>query len=431
MGIALFEDSHWQNFTPITLTKATFDIKVGARSFFEEYNNKRVPEILLTREYLAGVTGERHTECRVNPTSIDNDIVFINGMLPPGAIDLDRLQGIQHTFAITTGGGRLVVARLGSRNDIEYLQECVATGKKLNVKKLDVQKSTQLQDIEEGLLSEPWDIIRVLENSLAMQVSDLGNGSGGGGGTNTTEKIRIIGEDNAAIIDQNAEAEEGTVLDTRNGGIYIGPEAHVVAPSRIVGPTYIGGKTLIKQFTIIESSYIGYNCKIAGEIEHSIISDYSNKAHAGFVGHSYVGEWVNIGAMTTTSDLKMTYGNIKMNSTNGKKVDTGQNKIGSFFADMSKTSIGTLIYSGRRIGVSSHLHGLIAQDVPSFTIYGSSIGAKNAELQLNSAVETQRKMMSRRGQMISKAYERMIEDIFGMTAGDRRRCNVRKTKFAL
>jgi NDP-sugar pyrophosphorylase family protein len=147
--------------------------------------------------------------------------------------------------------------------------------------------------------------------------------------------------------------------------------------------------TQIKNFTIIEASYIGQNCRVAGEIEHSIISDYTNKAHTGFIGHSYVGEWTNVGAMTTTSDLKMTYGTIKM-SIGTKKVDTGQNKVGSFFADMVKTSIGTLVYSGRRIGVSSHLHGLVAQDVPSFTIYGASIGARNVVLELESVIETQK-----------------------------------------
>jgi UDP-N-acetylglucosamine diphosphorylase/glucosamine-1-phosphate N-acetyltransferase len=356
MGIVLFEDSCWQNFTPITLTKATFDIKVGARSLFEEHS--QLPEVLLTREYLAEVTSERHKQCQINPTSIDSDMVFVNGLLHAGTIDLDRLYGTEHTFAITARG-RLVVARL-SKRDIEYLQDCVCIGKKVNVKRFDVEKSTEIQYQDtEGLLSQPWDIIRVLENSLAIQVSSLGKESS----TNTTE-ARVIGKGNA-IINEDAEVEQGTVLDIRNGGIYIGPEAHV-APCRIVGPAYIGGKTQIKQFTIIESSFIGYDCRVAGEIEHSIISDYSNKAHAGFIGHSYLGEWVNIGAMTTTSDLKMTYGNIKMNSINGSKIDTGQNKVGSFLADMSKTSIGTLIHSGRRIGVSSHLYGLVSQDVPSF-----------------------------------------------------------------
>lgn len=404
MAIALFEDSHWQNFLPLTFTKATFDVKVGARSFFEEYAHP--PEILLTRKYLAKVTGERHDGCKVNPPSLDGDTVFVNGLLHPGAIELGRLGKISHTFAVAAGK-RLLVARLG-RKDSEYVQECVSAGKKIDPKKLRVEKSTNVPNESlQGLLSDPWDVIRVLENSLGMQV-------------NSEEKI---------IVGEGAEIEQGAVLDTKNGGIYIGPGAHV-EPCRISGPAYIGGKTLVKQFSIIESSYVGYNCRVAGEIEHSIISDHTNKAHAGFVGHSYIGEWVNIGAMTTTSDLKMTYGNIKINA-DGKKVDTGLNKVGSFVADMAKTSIGTLIYSGRRIGVSSHLHGLVAEDVPGFSIYGKSIGAKNAELELASAIETQRKMMSRRNQTMSKAYEQMIKDVFALTATDRKREKISRSKFSL
>lgn len=423
MSIALFEDSHWQNFEPISLTKATFDIKVGAKSFFEEH--KLTPEILLTREYLACVTAERHSNCKVNPSSISSDTVFVNGLMHPGAISPDRLFNINHTFAITTNSSsnRLLLARLNDK-DIEYLQACVTAGKSIDVKKLKVEKLTNLEDQDtQGILSEPWDIISVLENSLATQVSTMKNEMQLG------EEIAVTGN-NIVALGRNASVEVGTVLDVRYGGIYIGPGAHVAA-SRIVGPAYIDGMAQVKQFTIIEASYIGYNCRIGGEVEHSVISDYTNKAHAGFIGHSYVGEWVNIGAMTTTSDLKMTYGNIKMSSGKNKKIDTGQNKMGSFFADMVKTSIGTLIYSGRRIGVSSHLHGLVAQDVPSFTIYGTSIGARNVELQINSIIETQRKMMRRRNQMMTKAYEQMIEDLFAITAPDRKRTGVRRGKFAL
>lgn len=423
MSIALFEDSRWQNFEPISLTKATFDIKVGAKSFFEEH--KLTPEILLTREYLACVTAERHPNCKVNPSSISSDTVFVNGLMHPGAISPDRLFNINHTFAITTNSTnrRLLLARLNDK-DIDYLQDCVTAGKSIDVKKLKVEKLTNLEDQDtQGILSEPWDIISVLENSLATQVSTMKNEMQLG------QEIAVTGN-NIVALGRNASVEVGTVLDVRYGGIYIGPGAHVAA-SRIVGPAYIDGMAQVKQFTIIEASYIGYNCRIGGEVEHSVISDHTNKAHAGFIGHSYIGEWVNIGAMTTTSDLKMTYGNIKMSSGKNKKIDTGQNKLGSFFADMVKTSIGTLIYSGRRIGVSSHLHGLVAQDVPSFTIYGTSIGARNVELQINSMIETQRKMMRRRNQMMTKAYEQMIKDLFSITAPDRKRTGVRRGKFAL
>jgi UDP-N-acetylglucosamine diphosphorylase / glucose-1-phosphate thymidylyltransferase / UDP-N-acetylgalactosamine diphosphorylase / glucosamine-1-phosphate N-acetyltransferase / galactosamine-1-phosphate N-acetyltransferase len=267
-------------------------------------------------------------------------------------------------------------------------------------------------------------VIGVLENSLATQVSTMKNEAHLG------EQVTVAGSNTVAVA-RDASVEAGTVLDARNGGIYIGPGAYIAA-SRIVGPTYIDGMAQVKQFATIEASYIGYNCRIGGEVEHSVISDHTNKAHAGFIGHSHVGEWVNIGAMSATSDLKMTYGNIKMNrGKNNKKIDTGQNKMGSFFADMVKTSIGTLIYSGMRIGVSSHLHGLVAQDVPSFTIYGRSVGARNVELMLDSIIETQKKMMRRRNQTMTKAYEQMIKDVFAITTLDRKQIGVRRGKFTL
>lgn len=376
-----------------------------------------MPKELHAREYLADITGERHPHCKVNPNFIDNDTVFVNGLLHPGAIYPDRLLKVRHTFAITVGD-RLVVARL-DRKGTEYLSDRVAAGKWIDIRKFNVEKSTKLKAEEsQGLLSEPWDIVRLLENSLAVQLSGMEVES------YPTPGVRVTGN-NTIVIGRNAVVEEGTVLDASNGGIYVGPNAYI-ATSRIVGPTYIGKSTQVKQFTIIESSYVGQDCRVAGEIEHSVISGHTNKAHAGFIGHSYLGEWVNVGAMTTTSDLKMTYGNIKMG-----KVDTGQNKIGCFVADMAKTSIGTLIYSGKRIGVSSHLHGLIAKDVPSFTIYGVSIGTKNAELELRSAIETQKKMMSRRNQTMSNAYLKMIKDAFSMTALERKRVGVHRAKFVI
>jgi len=412
MPVTLFEDHHWKNFAPLTLTRATFNVKIGARTILEEYEHAgRRPVSLLARKHLEEITKERHG-CEVNTGSHDGDTIFVNGLVHPSALDIDRLEKITHTFAITSGN-RLVVARL-SRKDAEYLSKCVRAGAAVNVKKLNVDKATDAGQ-ESGILSDLWDIIRVLENSLAMQTASDERSDPLG--------ARVTGA--AGVVAEGAEVEEGAVLDTRNGGIYIGPGAQV-APCRITGPAYIGAGAQVKQFSVIESSYIGVSCRVAGEIEHSVISDYTNKAHAGFVGHSYVGEWVNLGAMTTTSDLKMTYGNIKMGGT-----DTGLNKVGAFIADMAKTSIGTLTYSGRKIGVSSHLHGLVAKDVPSFSIWGAGVGARNVELELSSAIETQRKMMGRRGQTMSKAYEKMLRDVFLMTAVERKKSGVRKGRFSV
>lgn len=412
MRLALFEDHHWRNLSPLTLTRATFDVKVGARTYLEEYAYlDRMPAALLVREHLEKMTAERHEECNVNQGPAGSDTIYVNGLLHPAALDFARLENVGHTFAITYQG-RLLAAKL-SQKSAEYLARCVAAGRPVDLKKIDSEKTSELKGDAEGVISNLWDMIKVLENSLAVQAAAEQSS-----GVNAN----VLGD--ASVVADGAEVEEGAVLDARRGPIYIGPGAYI-APCRIVGPAYIGPETQVKQFTIIESSYIGRNCRVAGEIEHSIFMDFSNKAHAGFLGHSYVGEWANMGAMTTTSDLKMTYGSIKMDA-GGKKTDTGLSKVGSFFADMSKTSIGTLIYSGRRIGVSSHLHGLVVRDVPSFAISG----ARSAELEIESAVETQKRVMPRRGQAMSKAYEQMMRDVFVMTAEDRKKGGVRKGKFS-
>jgi len=139
---------------------------------------------------------------------------------------------------------------------------------------------------------------------------------------------------------------------------------------------------------------------------------------------------VNIGANTTTSDLKMTYGTVSMKIGDEKK-DTGITKLGSFFGDMSKTSIGTNIYCGMRIGISSHLYGNIANDVPSYVIYGQGIGSQNAQMDGSSAIKFQKRMMSRRNISMSTHYENMMKTIFDMTSKEREDYGVRPKRFTI
>jgi hypothetical protein len=106
-------------------------------------------------------------------------------------------------------------------------------------------------------------------------------------------------------------------------------------------------------------------------------------------------------------------------------------KLGSFFGDMVKTSIGTNIYGGLKIGVSSHLHGFITHDVPSFVIFGEGIGAENVEMELSSAVRTQKRMMSRRNVELTSEYETVIESVFKRTAADRLEKRIRAKKFRI
>jgi len=204
----------------------------------------------------------------------------------------------------------------------------------------------------------------------------------------------------------------------------------VHAGSRITGPTYIGDRTIITSGLIREGCSVGHVCRVGGELEETIVHGYTNKYHTGFIGHAYIGEWVNLGAATTNSDLKNTYGTVQV-ATGGKKVDTGQKKIGCFIGDHAKTSIGTQIYTGRKIGVASHVHGFITEDVPSFTLWAKSLGAKSVELELESAIRTHERVLSRRDMKQTKEDVELLKKLFEITAKERERAGVVKGKFML
>ncbi|MCP8322416.1 MAG: hypothetical protein H3Z52_15980, partial [archaeon] len=196
----------------------------------------------------------------------------------------------------------------------------------------------------------------------------------------------------------------------------------------IKGPSHIGKNSTILS-AIIEETTIGDFVKIGGEVDRSIFSGYSNKAHEGFIGHSYVGEWVNLGAMTTNSDLKDTYGTVKM-MIKGKRLDSERIKVGCFIADNVKTSIGTYIYTGKKMGVASQIHGYVPEDVPSFTIYAKSMGYRLFEVNVESAIKAQKRMKDRRGIEQTKEDADLLRKVFMMSKEERYKAGVIKGKFS-
>ena len=166
------------------------------------------------------------------------------------------------------------------------------------------------------------------------------------------------------------------------------------------------------------------SCNVGGHVQNSIIMPFTNKAHHGYVGDSYVGSFVNLGAGSTFSNLKNTYGNVRL-TVAGKKVDSGMLKLGPVIGDMAKLSIGSLVYAGKSVGVGSHVSGLASTDVPSFTYFDSARGP-GVELLLESTVETQRRMMERRGMTLGRAEERLMRRVFALTSKERRRAGVKK-----
>src|SRR5690606_14594115 len=152
--------------------------------------------------------------------------------------------------------------------------------------------------------------------------------------------VHVIGSA-PLVVGPDVEIEPGAVIDLRRGPIWLDRGASVLAFTKLAGPAYVGRESTLLGRPLSAVS-IGPVCKVPGEVEESIILGYSNKAHDGFIGHAYVGCWVNLGALTTNSDLKNNYGTVRIWTPAGE-VDTGEVKLGCLLGDHVKTAIGTLL----------------------------------------------------------------------------------------
>ena len=214
-------------------------------------------------------------------------------------------------------------------------------------------------------------------------------------------------------VGEGAAIEPGAVLDTRNGPVIVDAGARVQAPCRITGPAYIGrGATVLGGF--LECVSIGPACRVRGEVEATVFLGFANKAHDGFLGHSVVGRWVNLGAMTSNSDLKNTYGTVRVRE-GGRTIDTGLTKAGCLLGDHVRTGIGTLLDTGATVGAGSSLFGggPMPRDVPPFS-WGSAGGL--AEYEIDRFLETAARVMARRDAALTSRTRRLYRRAFADTA---------------
>ena len=188
------------------------------------------------------------------------------------------------------------------------------------------------------------------------------------------------------------------------------------AHTRLEGPAFIGPDTTILGGVLSEVS-IGPVCKVRGEVECSLILGYTNKAHDGFLGHAYLGRWVNLGALTTNSDLKNNYGPVRVGGADGP-VETGLMKVGCFLGDHVKTGIGTLLNTGTVVGAGSNLFGgeMPPTYVPPFS-WGN--GTKLTEFRLERFLEVATQAMGRRGMELDAEMEALLRRAWGSSLQER------------
>lgn len=357
---------------------------LGDRPLFEHIAGRfKVRPSLVGREYLAGLARER-TGLRYN--DFKGSVLMVNARVNPLVLT-EKLAKIRPDSVIMDRG-QVVVAPARYAE----LERTVEDDGSLSQKKL-LRASKALVRLESGdrlLFDYPWELLAYNGPAIGAVVG--------------RSRKRLL-------VSPRAHIEDFVSFDTSHGPVIVDQGARVEAFSRVSGPCYIGKDSTLHSALVREGTSIAEGCKVGGEVDNSIVYRRSNKAHFGFLGHSIVAEWVNMGAGAVTSDLKNTYGNVRV-MRDGRRVDTGMLKLGTVVGDMAKISIGCMVYGGKTLGVAARCEGIVENDVPDFANYSKS---SLARLGLEQVLTTQERMKGRRGEELTSEERRVIEYIYPKT----------------
>ncbi|MHC4556145.1 MAG: putative sugar nucleotidyl transferase, partial [Planctomycetota bacterium] len=325
------------NFYPLALSRPLWELRCGFNSLGEKLIAKvGASEVAyFVPDYMADLYRAKVKRPVNNPAVLDGDDLLV-------ADPRVKAEG----FDVATEGpsgvgldeqGRVLYARI-AKEDLPKLPTD-------EIGKFMAAAIAKLPNVKSELPT--WQYIWDLILTNAEQITADFTAAGQYGIEGTVEQPNAIrGSKKDVYIASGVMVHPMVVIDAEHGPVYIDEGAEIHPFTRIEGPCYIGKKTILLGAKCREGNSIGPLCRIGGEVEESIIHGYSNKYHDGFLGHAYVGEWVNLGAFTTNSDLKNDYSTVSVMLDGRRAINTGSVKVGSLIGDHVKTSIGTLLNTG-------------------------------------------------------------------------------------
>ncbi len=376
---------------------------------------KQYPEIPISlhcRGYLQEVVKQQNPGLEVNKISGKN-CLFINGRVIVDENFKDKVD-LNNPGKVYVCGDNIAAAVVSGKNlDSlkQQLSDLFTNSDFRNLEKIE---------IDAKIVNYPWDLI----NSNGSQIrADFNFLTKNIKGNKIKGKIYdgayLLNEKNI-YIGEGTKVKPGAVLDAEEGPIYIGNDVDIYPNVTVEGPAFIGDKSKLKVGAkIYEDTSIGPVCKVGGEVEASIIHAYSNKQHDGFLGHSYLGMWVNLGADTNNSDLKNNYGSVKV-VINGEPIDSGSMFVGLTMGDHSKSAINTMFNTGTVVGVSSNIFGsgFPNKYIPSFSWGGAD---SLTSYDLGRSIDVARRVMHRRKVELTEIDEKLFRKIFDLTKEERRK----------
>jgi len=413
MHICIFEDDLYRNLLPLTYFRPVYDLRCGILTLRERIL-LHFPTTALTlavREYLTPLVKEENPDVEVNARDA-NPTLYVNGRCILSARLAKELRKLKEDCLVMTGD-TIVAARLSG--DEQMRPSPKGPGGILDFSHLGPTKKVE---IEARLVVYPWDLVYANETELVNDFLIL---------TKNGKRVQRSGKiHDAAVligkkqihIGKKSKIDPGAVLDAESGPIFIGGNVRIYPQAVIEGPCYVGDGSYIKiGAKIYGNTSIGPLCKVGGEVEHSILHSCANKQHDGFLGHSYLAPWVNLGAGTTTSNLKNTYGNVKVN-VGGQLIDTGKMFVGLTASDHAKTGINATLDTGTMIGPCSNIYGtaLPPKHVPPFS-WGEAGHLQTYEPE--KALDVAVRVMARRNVQATEQYKGVFRHVFEITKNER------------
>ena len=417
MRLCLVEDNSASGLEPLSLTRPVFDLRLGSKTLAQKaaqafgIGRDSTRRGALVRSHLVGPLRAREPKTAVNDRQwlSSGPVIVANGrwVAPENfrAPDVCRpMVGLceGRPACAWVGPGQAVGLEL---HTVDHWFEDMATD-------LDAV------DLGGEWIEHPWDLVAKNADHLIRDFASSGRATRVDGrlGQGT-----LVGPADRLSIHPTVRIDPYTVFDTTRGPIAIEAGAVVQAFTRIEGPCYIGPDTQLFRANIRGGVTIGPNCRIGGEVEQSIVHGHSNKYHEGFLGHAYVGEWVNLGAITSNSDLRNDYGEVSV-PLSGDPIATGLTKVGCFIGDHTRTGLGSLLNTGTAIGVMCNILPaglLLPKHVPSFSAV--RYGRVAAGFSLEELFATAEIVMERRGKEFTEVERHLYLDLFEQTRLERER----------
>lgn len=400
MKIIFFEDIHLSRFHPLTLTRPIDDLRVGVLTLAEKWMKDSaftsVPTQRILRSTLTGVFTSNHVKR-------NEDILFVNARFFPSKNLIRDIKLLKYDEGISCKEKQSSNAVL-----VAYKWKCTLEGELNdlpNIQSDRIQEQANLEGIH-----RIWDLF--LQNAEQIE-QDIDRLQIAGISKNAVISKNAIIEGKNIFIETGAKIEAGAILLGDDSPIYIAKNAIIMAGSILRGHVSIGESAQIKMAAkIYENTTVGPVCKVGGEVGSSIFHSFSNKGHDGYVGNSIIGQWCNFGADSNTSNLKNNYSNVRFADWESKKlVDSGRQFLGTIMGDHSKTAINTMLNTGTICGVSCNLFSssFPMKYVPSFRWLADD---STRIYDYDKAIEVVERVMSRRAVPLSKAYIKMMKNIY-------------------